>query len=109
MRYFDVDKCRPGLPEDVAALVTGLSAESAELTLVNLNPDERRQVLIAAGSFGEHQFETVSVNEKEDDVDVGGAYLQIDMRPGTRIDLRLAMNRFCNKPNYAFPWAGASS
>ena len=104
VRYFDAQKRRPGLPEDIAALVTGLEEDSIDVTLVNLSPGRRRQVLIGAGSFGEHRFETVEMVGAEGRVDVGGTYLQVNMRPASQLDLRLTMKRWCNKPSYAFPW-----
>ena len=106
VRYFDAEKRRPGLPQDVGALVTGLGADKVELTLVNLNPHRQRPVLIGAGSFGEHRFETAEAVGQEGRVDVSGTWLQVNLRPGTQIDLRLSMRRFCNKPTYAFPWHG---
>ena len=38
VRYFDPIRRRPGLPEDVAALVDSLKDDSTSLVLVNLNP-----------------------------------------------------------------------
>jgi hypothetical protein len=104
VRYFDAQKRRPGLPEDIAALVTGLEEDSIDVTLVNLSPGRQRQVLIGAGSFGEHRFEAVEMVGVEGRVDVGGTYLQVNMRPASQLDLRLTMKRWCNKPSYAFPW-----
>ena len=104
VRYFDLEKRRPGLPEDVAALVNSLSADSADLTLVNLSPGQTRQVLIGAGSFGEHRFNNVRADGEGTAVEVEGTYLKVDMRPASQIDLRLDMDRYCNKPSYAFPW-----
>jgi hypothetical protein len=104
VRYFDVEKKRPGLAEDTAALVTGLEADRMDLTLVNLSAGQRRQILIGAGSFGEHQFDTVEVVGEQGCVEVSGAYLQVDLQPASQIDLRLNMKRFCNKPSYAFPF-----
>ena len=43
---------------DIAALVTKLEAYRMDLTLVNLSPGQKRQVLIRAGNFGEYRFET---------------------------------------------------
>ena len=37
LRYFDPQLRRPGLPEDVAALVERLTADEAVVTLVNIN------------------------------------------------------------------------
>ena len=37
VRYFDAAERRPGLPADVAALVTGLADDRVDIELVNLN------------------------------------------------------------------------
>ena len=103
VRYFDPLQQRPGLPPDVAALVTGLGPESVSLSLVNLSVHAERAVVIGAGSFGEHRFTQV---EGDDPVQVDGPYVQVDLKPGSQIDLALGMQRFCHTPSYAFPWHG---
>ncbi|MBT4500867.1 MAG: hypothetical protein HOC74_24270, partial [Gemmatimonadetes bacterium] len=104
VRYFDPEKERAGLPEDVGALVTGLSDDGVELTLVNLSPGTVREVIVGAGSFGEHQFLEAEVEGER--VDVGNRYLTVRLMPGTEIDLKIGMERYCNRPSYAFPWHG---
>src|SRR5262245_1224936 len=64
LRYFDPDKRRAGLPEDVAALVEKMTADEVTLTLVNANQLEGRTVVVQAGGYGEHQFSSVSRNGK---------------------------------------------
>lgn len=59
LRYFDANRQRPGLPPDVAALVTAVREDAITLMLVNLNAFVSRSVLIQAGSFGEHEFDAV--------------------------------------------------
>src|SRR5919199_655448 len=44
LRYFDPARGRAGIPEDVAALVERLDAESVTVTLVNLSPIQARRV-----------------------------------------------------------------
>ena len=102
VRYFDPKRQRAGLPEDVAALVSGLGADSIDLTLVNLNPVASRSVVVGAGSFGEHSFGAVQAGETT--VTVDGGYFQVDLPPGTQIELHAGMSRYCNAPTYAFPW-----
>ena len=104
VRYFDAEQRRPGLPRDVAALVTRLEPDGMELTLVNLNVHRNRQIIVCAGSFGEHRFERVDIVGEERSVTVDDTYFSVDLRPGTEISLRVAMRRFCNKPSYVFPW-----
>ena len=50
---------RPGLPEDVAALVDSLKDDSTSLVLVNLNQSETRTVIVQGGAYGEHLCEQV--------------------------------------------------
>src|SRR6185436_17831632 len=59
-RYFDPQKRRAGLPEDIGALVEKLGADSATLTLVNTNPIEARDIVVQAGGYGEHRFDSVT-------------------------------------------------
>ena len=102
VRYFDPQQERPGLPEDVGALVTKLEANGMELTLVNLSPGIAREVIVGAGSFGEHRFGKVEAGDKKMEVD--DRYFQVRLLPGTEITLQIGMERFCNRPTYAFPW-----
>ena len=44
LRYFDPDRKRAGVPEDVAALVSELSDTRTVVTLINLNPSQPRTV-----------------------------------------------------------------
>ena len=56
LRYFDPDRKRAGVPEDVAALVSELSDTRTVVTLVNLNPSQPRTVIVQGGGYGEHQI-----------------------------------------------------
>ncbi|MBW7460155.1 hypothetical protein K0U00_39445, partial [Paenibacillus sepulcri] len=56
VRYYDGVRQRPGLPEDVGALVESISSGSLMLQLVNLSLFERKEVIVQAGAFGEHRF-----------------------------------------------------
>jgi cephalosporin-C deacetylase-like acetyl esterase len=106
VRYFDARNKRPGLPEDVAALVDGLEASHASIHLVNLNPVETRKLIVQAGAFGEHQFTEVAY-VKDDAwtlVSVQGKYMEIILPPSTSIRLKVGMDRYVNVPSYAFPW-----
>ncbi|MBI1925163.1 hypothetical protein HYR99_13055 [Candidatus Poribacteria bacterium] len=108
VHYFDPKEQRPGLPSDVAALVTRLAPEGLDLTLVNLSVHATRDVIAGAGSFGEHQFKHVKVVGSDAPVPVDDRYFQVRLLPGTEIDLNITMERFCNKPSYAFPWHGGA-
>src|SRR5262245_32210981 len=49
LRYFDPDRHRAGLPEDVAALIEKMTADEVTLNLVNTNPLDARRVVVQAG------------------------------------------------------------
>jgi hypothetical protein len=108
VRYFDPAANRAGLPADVAALVSQVGAGGITLTLVNLSAHADREVIIGAGSFGEHRFGEVTVDAAHGDcsetIAVNDTCLTVDLRPGTEIELQLGMSYFCQQPSYAFPW-----
>ena len=125
LRYFDPERSRAGLPPDVAALVTRIEAERAILQLVNLNPFETREVIVQAGTFGEHEFTRVKYQVRTDPetlqpehltradfrfadrfVDVNRKFFAVLLPPGTGLTLDMGMKRFANQPTYAFPWHG---
>ena len=68
VRYFDPIRRRPGLPEDVAALVDSLKDDSTSLVLVNLNQSEARTVVVQGGAYGEHLCDRVA-NGRANDCD----------------------------------------
>jgi len=94
LRYFDPVRRRAGLPEDVAALIERISADSVTVTLVNINPVEPRDVILQAGAYAEHQF-TAPHNARA---------ITVHLAPGAGGRLTLAMKRYANQPTAAFPW-----
>ena len=87
VRYFDPDHQRPGIPRDVAALVTRIERERTVLQLVNVSPFESRNVIVQAGTFGEHNFTTVKYQRLEKNgpveqtVEVNGKFFQVALNP----------------------------
>ena len=112
VRYFDVERARPGLPPDVAALVDELASEKAGIQLFNLNTSETRNLIVQAGAFGEHHFTELRFEEEGRDraetkiIPVDSKHFSIQLPPGTNIRLEAGMQRFANRPTYAFPWHG---
>jgi hypothetical protein len=119
VRYFDPARQRPGVPPNVAALVRKIGADGIVVELVNLSPFERSDVILQAGTFGEHSFTTVKYARQvesesnrrrrttvEESVAVEGKTFQVRLSPGAGITLEAGMRRFVNKPTYAFPWHG---
>jgi len=101
-RLFDPIKRRAGLPEDVGSLVEKLGADSATMTLVNINPLEAREVVVQAGGYGEHRFESVTVNGKPSPVN--SPVLTVRLAPGAGAKLEFKMKRYANAPTFAHPW-----
>ena len=72
VRYFDPDARRPGLPDDVAALVETLTADAVTLTLVNLDQSDPRTIVVQAGGYGEHTFTAVACDGRTVSLDPDG-------------------------------------
>jgi hypothetical protein len=107
VRYYDGAEKRPGLPSDVAALVSSIGADFVELELVNLDSDAPRSVIVQAGSFGEHLFADVTVGDAAP-VPVQGRWFEVVLAPGAGATVRATMNRYVNSPSYETPWSRPS-
>src|SRR5262249_29426599 len=102
LRYFDPDRRRAGVPEDVAALVTAISDTRASLTLVNPNRSQRGSVIVQGGGYGEHQLMSVTLGGKTTPID--SPLLTVQLEPGAGQTLELTMKRFANAPTSLHPW-----
>ncbi len=102
VRYFDPVKRRAGLPEDVAALVEQMTSETLTVTLVNLNQSASRELIVQAGGYGEHQFESVQWNGQP--LPLNAREVQVRLEPGAGGKLSFKLRRFVNQPTVAFPW-----
>jgi hypothetical protein len=101
-RYFDPVKRRAGLPDDVGALVENLGPDSATLTLVNVNPIEARTVVVQGGAYGEHQFESATIEGRA--INISGPIVSVRLEPGAGSRLEFKMKRYANRPTLAHPW-----
>jgi hypothetical protein len=102
LRYFNPEERRPGVPEDVAALVDRMTDTSVRVNLVNLNLVEKRKVVVQGGGYGEHQI-TAVIQDGERAI-VNNSSFQVVLEPGSGTTLEIEMRRFANKPTMAFPW-----
>ena len=82
--------------------VKKIGGDRVTLELVNLDPAEAREVVVQAGTFGEHQFTTVAAGDQR--IDVNRRFFTVHLEPGAGITVEAWMKRFVNKPTYAFPW-----
>ena len=113
-RYFDPVERRPGLPQDVAALVDTVGEERSAVTLVNVNPVEPSEVVIQGGAYREHALKLVTVGRgaagceaaegNGGTVEVTGDYLKLRLAPGSGARFEIAMERYANRPTLDFPW-----
>ena len=103
VRYFDPERRRPGLPEDVAALVETLSAGEATVSLVNLDQVRGRTVIVQGGAYGEHRVTGVTVDGRT--TPVNRSSFSVRLAPGCGARLVVRADRYANQPTFAFPWA----
>jgi len=102
VRYFDPVRRRAGIPEDVAALVERLDGDEVVLTLVNVHQGEARTTIVQAGAYGEHQIVSVEADGVRTPVDA--PHLTVRLAPGAAGRLTLHLQRYANRPTFAFPW-----
>ena len=109
VRYFDVEKQRPGIPEGVASLVDSMSEEDASgshevgVTLVNIDTLRPKTLVLQGGAYGEHQIQSAAVDEAEP-ATVDANRVTVSMAPGSGARLRLRMRRYANRPSLSLPW-----
>ena len=102
LRYFDPEKRRAGIPEDVAALVESMSDDEVVVTLVNVSPLHSRTVVLQAGGYAEHQFLSVQSGDKH--FQVADSKFAVTIAPGSGSRLTIKMQRYVNQPTYTPPW-----
>ena len=95
--YLDPARSRPGLPDDVAALVESITPEGVRVRLVNLDATNAREVTVRAGAYGEHQFNKVN------GAAAGSNLLRVRLAPGAAGTLELGMKLFANAPTAPQP------
>ena len=102
LRYFDPERQRAGVPEDVSALVSELSDTRATVTLVNLSSSQPRTVVVQGGAYGEHQLVSVTLGDRT--IPIGQAAFAVRLSPRSGETLVLTMRRYANPPTARHPW-----
>ncbi len=102
LRYFDPDRRRAGIPEDVAALVDAMDDTSVAVTLVNVSQTEERTVVVQTGAYGEHTATTVTAGGRTWTVNAPSFTVRLAHGAGAR--LQIGMRRYANSPSLDFPW-----
>lgn len=106
LRYFDPQRRRAGLPEDVAALVHRITDDEVGVTLVNLSPVHQRTVIVQGGAYAEHQIRSVRSEQSAavPELPVDSSHFAVRLAPGAGERLTVTMQRYANRPTLAMPW-----
>ncbi len=86
----------------MAALVSELSDTRTVVTLINLNPSQRRTVVVQGGGYGEHQLVSVTAGGKT--IAIDSPLLTVQLEPGCGQQLVFEMKRYANLPTVVHPW-----
>jgi hypothetical protein len=103
LRYFDPARRRAGLPEQVAALVDGMTADGVTVQLVNLDPVDAHSVVVQGGAYNEHRLTHVRDSDGGEH-NPQGVPFAVRLAPGAAIHLTISMDRYANPPTFSFPW-----
>ena len=102
VRYFDPERRRAGLAQDVAALVEKIEPDGVTLTLVNTSSTASRRVIVQMGAYGEHQAISVRVGDRT--IQVNAPHFDVVLAAGAGEQLIIAAKRLVNDPTLRFPW-----
>ena len=99
LRYFDPVARRAGIPEDVAALVEHISNHEVTFQLVNVSQVEPRELIVQAGAYAEHQFESISIEGGSQQIDRPS--FTVFLEPGCGARITAKMKRYANRAHGA--------
>lgn len=102
VRYFDVEKRRPGLPRGVGALVEEIRPDGITLILVNTSPVHDRRLIVQTGAYAEHEAVRVHVDGHR--VAIRDSQFEVLLRAGAGTRLSIQMRRYVHQPTLRFPW-----
>ena len=100
-RWFDMDRRRPGLCEDVAALISEITDDGYTVTLANLAPDAHT-LCLQGGAYGEHDI--LSIDGERMHLDVNGKWANITLAGGSVVELKVTLRRYVNQPSCDEPY-----
>ena len=105
VRYFDPERRRAGLSEDVAALVERIAPDSVTLTLVNTSRTASRRLIVQMGAYGEHQATSVRLGDRT--IPLNASHFEVQLAAGAGEQLVIGIKRLVNDPTLRFPWETA--
>ena len=103
VRYFDPERRRAGLSQDVAALVEKIEPEGTTLTLINTNARTPRRLIVQMGAYAEHQAMAVRLGDRS--IAINAPNFEVRLGAGAGGRLVIATKRLANDPTLRFPWA----
>lgn len=107
LRYFDAEEERPGLPQDVSALVEQIGRDRTVVRVVNTSRSASRRMVIQAGAYREHKFTEVRWETGDGrplKQMVEASFLEVVLPPAANVLLDLGTSTNICEPTYAFPW-----
>ena len=108
VRYYDGQRRRPGLPEGVATLVSQFDTHTITVTVVNTHANQTQELVIQAGTFGEHRFVQVRICDQHNRTlvtqAINGPWYGLHIAPMAGAVLHFEVTRYVNQPSYATPW-----
>jgi hypothetical protein len=123
LRYYDANRRRPGLPPDVAALVSSIDHAATTVTLINLSGTRSRTVVIQAGTFAEHDIASARYQTADPGWTGGeaeyiardlefsetatrpcGPWLDVILPPGCQITLTMSLRMRARGAAMRTPW-----
>ncbi|WP_234544574.1 hypothetical protein [Streptomyces shenzhenensis] len=124
VRYYDAAAQRPGLPPDVAALVSSIDPDATVVDLVNLDPESPRSLIVQAGAFAEHTIRSVEHSVCDDASWIGdlydyghtaptttsasktvdGPWLRVELPRSSTVRLTLRLDLRTQAPSYRTPF-----
>jgi hypothetical protein len=124
VRYFDAVAGRPGVPNQVAALVSATEPEATVVTLVNLSARDDQVLVVQAGAFAEHEIRTATATaaaatwpghdteyihhpptETTTSKPVNAPHVTVELPAGTMVTLTFDLVLNTHQPTYRSPLA----
>jgi hypothetical protein len=103
LRYFDPERSRPGLPENVGALVQKIGPAKVTVCLVNLSKTARRTLIVQGGAYAEHTVLTAKLSDGvRQKIDARAFAVTFEPRSGQQLEIDLDL--FDNSPTLDWPW-----
>ena len=96
--YYDPDRSRVGMPDQVAALVEKIRPSGVRVKLVNLDPVKPRRLVVQAGAYGEHRFTEIRSGDRS--LQVAGQRFELRLEPGSGGTLEIGMELFASQPSF---------